>query len=131
MISKGHDFHNVTLVGILSADHSLSLPDFRSAERTFHLLTQMSGRAGRGDLPGEVLIQTYYPEHYCLKLVTLHDYEGFYEKEIRFRQFMHYPPFGYLAGIQVRGRSLNGARGRSGSAGTITADNSEKTGFAF
>jgi primosomal protein N' (replication factor Y) (superfamily II helicase) len=109
MISKGHDFPNVTLVGILSADHSLSLPDFRSAERTFHLLTQMSGRAGRGDLPGEVLIQTYYPEHYCLKYVTQHDFEGFYEKEIKFRKLMHYPPFGCLAGIQVRARSLNEA----------------------
>jgi primosomal protein N' (replication factor Y) len=106
MISKGHDFPNVTLVGILSADNSLAFPDFRSAERTFHLLTQMSGRAGRGDLPGEVLIQTYYPEHYCLKFVTQHDYEGFYEKEIRFRRFMHYPPFSALAMIQARDKNL-------------------------
>jgi primosomal protein N' (replication factor Y) (superfamily II helicase) len=102
MISKGHDFPNVTLVGILSADTSLSFPDFRCAERTFHLLSQMSGRAGRGNLPGEVIIQTYYPEHYCLKFVTVHDYQGFYEKEIRFRKFMHYPPFTSLALIQVR-----------------------------
>jgi primosomal protein N' (replication factor Y) len=81
MISKGHDFPNVTLVGILSADHTLAFPDYHSAERTFQLLSQMSGRAGRGNLPGEVLIQTYYPEHYCLRFVTSHDYEGFYDKE--------------------------------------------------
>jgi primosomal protein N' (replication factor Y) len=109
MISKGHDFPHVTLVGILSADHSLSFPDFHSAERTFQLLSQMSGRAGRGELAGEVLIQTYYPEHYCLKFVTLHDYVGFYEKEIRFRQFMHYPPFTTLANILVRDKSLDSA----------------------
>ena len=109
MISKGHDFPHVTLVGILSADQSLAFPDFRSAERTFHLLTQMSGRAGRGELPGEVLIQTYYPEHYCLKFVTGHDYDGFYEKEIRFRRFMHYPPFVALAVIQARDKHLEAA----------------------
>lgn len=109
MISKGHDFPNVTLVGILSADTSLSFPDFRCAERTFHLLSQMSGRAGRGSLPGEVIIQTYYPEHYCLKFVAVHDYEGFYEKEIRFRKFMHYPPYTSLALIQVRDKDLNTA----------------------
>ena len=109
MISKGHDFPNVTLVGILSADSSLAFPDFRSAERTFHLLTQMSGRAGRGDLPGEVLIQTFFPEHYCLKYVLQHDYEGFYEKEIRFRRFMHYPPFCGLAVVQARDKSLDRA----------------------
>jgi len=107
MISKGHDFPNVTLVGILSADHSLAFPDFHSAERTFQLLSQMSGRAGRGELAGEVLIQTYYPDHYCLKFVTSHDYVGFYEKEIRFRQFMHYPPFSALANVLVRDKNLD------------------------
>ena len=109
MISKGHDFPNVTLVGILSADHTLSFPDFHAAERTFQLLSQMSGRAGRGDFPGEVIIQTYYPEHYCLQFVALHDYEGFYEKEIRFRKFMHYPPFTAVANILVRDRNLESA----------------------
>jgi primosomal protein N' (replication factor Y) len=109
MISKGHDFPNVTLVGILSADHTLAFPDFHSAERTFQLLSQMSGRAGRGELPGEVLIQTFHPEHYCLKFVTLHDYAGFYEKEIRFRQFMHYPPFSALANVLVRDKNLEAA----------------------
>src|SRR5262249_37671234 len=73
---------------------------------TFQLLSQMSGRAGRGGLPGEVLIQTFHPEHYCLKFVSLHDYVGFYEKEIRFRQFMHYPPFTALASVLVRDKNL-------------------------
>lgn len=109
MISKGHDFHNVTLAGILSADSSLSFPDFRCAERTFHLLSQMSGRPGRGKLPGQVLIQTFHPEHYCLKLVAQHDYEGFFDKEIRFRQMMHYPPFTSLANILARDRNLDKA----------------------
>ena len=109
MISKGHDFPNVTLVGILSADNSLAFPDFRSAERTFHLLTQMSGRAGRGNLPGEVLIQTFFPDHYCFKYVLQHDYEGFYEKEVRFRRFMHYPPFSGLAVMQARDKNLQAA----------------------
>jgi len=109
MISKGHDFHNVTLAAILSADSSLSFPDFRCAERTFHLLSQMSGRPGRGELPGQVLIQTFHPEHYCLKLVAQHDYEGFFEKEIRFRKMMHYPPFTSLANLLVRDRDLDKA----------------------
>ena len=106
MISKGHDFPFVTLVGVVSADHSLSFPDFRAAERTFQLLSQVSGRAGRGDLPGEVLIQSYCPEHYCFQFVTSHDYHGFYEKEIQFRRFMHYPPFTALALILVRDKNI-------------------------
>ena len=109
MISKGHDFHQVTLVGILSADSMLSLPDFRSAERTFQLFTQMSGRAGRGELTGQVLIQTYFPEHYCLRFVRKHDYEGFFEKELKFRKLMHYPPFTAMANILSRDRNLDRA----------------------
>ncbi|HET6963069.1 MAG TPA: primosomal protein N', partial [Terriglobia bacterium] len=119
MISKGHDFHNVTLAAILSADSSLSFPDFRCAERTFHLLSQMSGRPGRGELPGQVLIQTFHPEHYCLKLVAQHDYEGFFEKEIRFRKMMHYPPFTSLANLLVRDRSLDKAAHLISSIGKI------------
>ena len=106
MISKGHDFPYVTLVGVVSADHTLSFPDFRAAERTFQLLSQTSGRAGRGDLPGEVLIQSYCPEHYCFRFVTSHDYHGFFEKEIQFRRFMHYPPFTALALILVRDKKI-------------------------
>ena len=109
MISKGHDFPFVTLVGVVSADHTLSFPDFRAAERTFQLLSQVSGRAGRGELPGEVLIQSYCPEHYCFRFVTSHDYQGFYEKEIRFRRFMHYPPFTALALVLVRHKNLGAA----------------------
>ncbi|MSO24292.1 MAG: primosomal protein N' [Acidobacteria bacterium] len=119
MISKGHDFHNVTLAAILSADSSLSFPDFRCAERTFHLLSQMSGRPGRGELPGQVLIQTFHPEHYCLKLVAQHDYEGFFEKEIRFRKMMHYPPFTSLANLLVRHRNLDKAAQLINSIGKI------------
>ncbi len=122
MISKGHDFHNVTLAAILSADNSLSFPDFRCAERTFQLLSQMSGRPGRGDLPGQVLIQTFHPEHYCLKLVAQHDYDGFFEKEIRFRKVMHYPPFTSLANLLVRDRNLEKAAHLINSIGKIVQD---------
>jgi primosomal protein N' (replication factor Y) len=104
MIAKGHDFPNVTLVGVISVDLGLGLPDFRSAERTFQLLTQVAGRAGRGDLAGRVLIQTYYPSHYVLRHAGNQDYEGFYADEIKFRERMGYPPFFSLASILVRHR---------------------------
>ena len=104
MLAKGHDFHNVTLVGVVSVDTGLGLPDFRSAERTFQLLTQMAGRAGRGNLPGRVLIQTYYPEHYALRHATAQDFEGFYAEEIRFRQRLSYPPFSAVALILIKHR---------------------------
>jgi primosomal protein N' (replication factor Y) len=102
MLAKGHDFHNVTLVGVISVDIGLGLPDFRSAERTFQILTQVAGRAGRGDLPGRVLIQTYYPEHYALQHACRQDYESFYNEEIRFRSNLSYPPFVALASILVK-----------------------------
>ncbi|HEX6125145.1 MAG TPA: primosomal protein N' [Pyrinomonadaceae bacterium] len=102
MLAKGHDFHNVTLVGVISVDIGLGLPDFRSAERTFQLLTQVAGRAGRGNLPGRVLIQTYYPEHYALRYACEQDYEGFFNEEIRFRSQLSYPPFVVLASILVK-----------------------------
>lgn len=92
MIVKGHDFHNVTLVGILLADMSLYASDYRSGERTFDLLAQAAGRAGRGDEPGEVVIQTYNPEHYSITAAAKHDYKSFYEEEISFRKLMNYPP---------------------------------------
>ena len=91
MIVKGHDFANVTLVGILAADLSLFAGDYQSSERTFQLLTQAAGRAGRGDRPGEVIIQTYQPEHYCIQTAAAQDYDSFYSQEIRFRQMLHYP----------------------------------------
>lgn len=107
MLAKGHDFHNVTLVGVVSVDTGLGLPDFRSAERTFQLLTQMAGRAGRGNLPGRVLIQTYYPEHYALRHAAMQNFEAFYAEEIRFRQRWSYPPFSAIASILVRHRDQN------------------------
>ena len=92
MIVKGHDFSNVTLVGVLAADMSLHVNDFHAAERTFALLTQAAGRAGRGKLPGNVVIQTYDPDHYAIRTAKEQDYEAFYDKEIEYRRFMHYPP---------------------------------------
>ena len=102
MIAKGHDIPNVTLVGIVMADIGLSLPDFRSAERTFQLLTQAAGRAGRGDTPGRVIIQTLNPDHYAIRFAAEQDYPGFYRKEIDFRKWLRYPPFSAMANVVVR-----------------------------
>ena len=101
MIVKGHDFPNVTLVGILAADMSLSVGDYRAGERTFQLLTQAAGRAGRGDKPGEVVIQTYQPEHYAVVHAASQDYEAFYEEEIVYRELSGYPPAGHMMAVQV------------------------------
>ena len=101
MIAKGHDFHNVTLVCVISVDAGLSIPDFRSAERTFQLLTQVAGRAGRGEEPGRVILQSYHPEHYALEYARDQVYEKFYEHEIHFRQEMRYPPFVALINILI------------------------------
>jgi primosomal protein N' (replication factor Y) (superfamily II helicase) len=109
MLAKGHDFQRVTLVGVISADFSLSLPDFRAAERTFQLLTQVAGRAGRGELPGRVLIQTFYPEHYAIQDAVKQDYPAFYERETQFRRAMAYPPFTSLANVIVRDTDLEKA----------------------
>jgi primosomal protein N' (replication factor Y) len=102
MLAKGHDFPNVTLVGVVSVDAGLALPDFRAAERAFQLITQVAGRAGRGDLPGRVLIQTYHPHHYALRHACAQDYRGFYDEEIRHRRNHGYPPFVALALVLVR-----------------------------
>ena len=102
MVAKGHDFQRVTLVGVVSTDIALGLPDFRAAERTFQLLTQVAGRAGRGALPGAVLVETYYPEHYAIQHAARQDYPAFFEKELHFRRLMHYPPFTALASVLVR-----------------------------
>ena len=106
ILAKGHDFPNVTLVGVVSVDAGLALPDFRAAERTFQLLTQVAGRAGRGDRAGKVLIQTYHPYHYALKHAGAQDYAGFYQEEIRHRQNHTYPPFVALASLLVHGADL-------------------------
>ena len=119
MIAKGHDIPNVTLVGIVSADIGLGLPDFRAAERTFQLLTQAAGRAGRGDLPGIVLIQTINPEHYAIRFASEQNYAGFYAKEIQFRKLMRYPPFSALANVLVRSQKQEQALAMSTELGRV------------
>lgn len=109
MVAKGHDFQRVTLVGVVAADLALGRPDFRAAEKTFQLLTQVAGRAGRGELSGEVLVETHYPEHYAIQHAAKQDYLSFYEKEAHFRRMLHYPPFTALASILVRDRKIENA----------------------
>ncbi|HKT10687.1 MAG TPA: primosomal protein N' [Terriglobia bacterium] len=109
LIAKGHDFPGVTLVGVVSADTSLALPDFRAAERTFQLLTQAAGRAGRGESPGRVLVQTFYPQHYAIRFAAEQDYGKFFSKELHFRKVMHYPPAAALADVVVEDKKLEHA----------------------
>ncbi len=109
MIAKGHDFPHVTLVGVISADVGLGLADFRAAERTFQLLTQVAGRAGRGEQAGEAIVQTLFPGHYSIRLATAQDYPAFYDKEIAFRQAMRYPPVIAMVNVVVRGPSHEAA----------------------
>lgn len=103
MIGKGHDFPEVTLVGIITSDTYLNLPDFRASERTFQMITQSAGRAGRGEKPGKVIIQSYNPDHYSLYYAKNHDFVGFYKEEIKLREDMDYPPFSHLGQIMVSG----------------------------
>lgn len=109
MIAKGHDFPSVTLVGVVAADVGLGLADYRASERTFQLLTQVVGRAGRGDVPGEAIVQTLYPEHYSVQSAAAQDYAGFYTREMEFRTAMHYPPTIAMVNVVVRHRSLDRA----------------------
>jgi primosomal protein N' (replication factor Y) (superfamily II helicase) len=106
MLSKGHHFPNVTLTAVLNADSILGYPDFRSAEKTFYLLTQVAGRSGRGELRGRVLIQSAFPNHYAIQHATRHDYEAFFEAEIQFRRTFHYPPLTSMIAILFRGAEL-------------------------
>jgi primosomal protein N' (replication factor Y) (superfamily II helicase) len=117
MIAKGHDIHGVTLVGVVGADSALGMPDFRAAERTFQLLTQVAGRAGRGQFPGKVVLQTYFQDHYAVQYAAHHDFAGFYDKELRFRSWMHYPPYSALANVLIRSDKLDDALQWSGSLG--------------
>jgi primosomal protein N' (replication factor Y) len=119
MIAKGHDIPNVTFVGIVSADIGLSIPDFRAAERTFQLLTQAAGRAGRGNIPGSVLIQTLNPDHYAIRFAAAQDYRLFYEKELQFRRALRYPPFSALAKVLVRAEDREDAMRMSGEIETM------------
>jgi primosomal protein N' (replication factor Y) len=109
MIAKGHDFPNVTLVGVISADVGLGVADFRASERTFQLLTQVAGRAGRGEQPGAAIVQTLYPDHYSIQLACRQDYPAFYERELQFRRAMRYPPLVSLINTVVRARTFSGA----------------------
>ncbi|MGI4852726.1 MAG: replication restart helicase PriA [Janthinobacterium lividum] len=117
MIAKGHDIHGVTTVGVVGCDHALGMPDFRAAERVFQLLTQVSGRAGRGDALGRVLVQTYHPDHYAVRCAAAHDYEGFVRRELQFRRPFHYPPFGVLANVLVQSENLAEAAAWAGLLG--------------
>jgi len=117
MIAKGHDIHGVTLVGVVGADYALGLPDFRAAERVFQLLTQVSGRAGRGDLPGKVIVQTYHPDHYAIQCAAHHDFHGFVERELKYRRWMHYPPYAALANLIIQSPRLEEAAGWSAALG--------------
>jgi primosomal protein N' (replication factor Y) len=109
MIAKGHDFPEVTLVGVISADIGLGVADFRAAERTFQLLTQVVGRAGRGVRQGEAIIQTLYPHHYSIEHASRQAYRDFFDAELKYRQAMHYPPVLSLINVIVRGPSLEAA----------------------
>jgi primosomal protein N' (replication factor Y) len=119
MIVKGHDFPNVTFVGVVSADTSLHFPDFRSSERTFQLLTQVAGRAGRGEFFGEVVIQTFNPDHYSILRAKDHDYIGFYQEEIQFRKALEYPPFSRFINFRLVGNSEKRTRGMAEEMGRI------------
>jgi len=110
MIVKGHDFPNVTLVGVLAADLSLSVGDYRAGERTFQLLTQAVGRAGRGKRPGEAVIQTYQPEHYAVVHAAGQDYEGFYQEELLYREMLEYPPVSHMMAVQIYARTEENGR---------------------
>jgi primosomal protein N' (replication factor Y) (superfamily II helicase) len=127
MIAKGHDVHGVTLVGVVGCDHSLSMPDFRAAERVFQLMTQVSGRAGRGELPGRVVVQTYYPDHYAIVAASTHNYAAFVQKEEKYRRWMHYPPFGVLANVLVQSEKLEEAAGWSSILGKYFVQNQNST----
>ncbi len=117
MIAKGHDVHGVTLVGVVGADTALGLPDFRAAERTFQLLTQVAGRAGRGNSPGKVVLQTFFPDHYAVQFAAHHDFAGFYDKELQFRSWMHYPPYSAIANVIIRSEKLDEALTWAGELG--------------
>lgn len=128
MIAKGHDFPNVTLVGVVGVDIGLGLPDLRSAERTFQMITQVAGRSGRGEKPGRVIIQTYHPDHYALQRSMAQDYEGFYSDELKFRENFRYPPFVALASIMVRHREFSRAKSIANAIRRfLDAANPEKT----
>jgi primosomal protein N' (replication factor Y) len=130
MIAKGHDFPRVTLVGVVSADVGLGLADFRAGERTFQLLTQVAGRAGRGERAGEAIVQTLYPSHYSVKLACGQDYPAFFEREIEYRKGLRYPPFVALVNAVVRGRTFDEAMRLAQELASALAARAAAGGFA-
>jgi primosomal protein N' (replication factor Y) len=129
MIAKGHDFPRVTLVGVVSADVGLGLADFRASERTFQLLTQVVGRAGRGERPGEAIVQTLYPDHYSVQLACRQDYPAFFEREIDFRRKMRYPPLVSMINIVVRSRTFAGAMDEASGIAQRMRGDAERSGL--
>ena len=129
MIAKGHDFPAVTLVGVISADVGLGLPDFRASERTFQLLTQVAGRAGRGDVAGEAIVQTLFPEHYSIQLACRQDYRAFYDHEIRYRQAMRYPPIVSLINAVIRAPAFGRAMEDAADLAAIVRAHADAGGF--
>ena len=127
MIVKGHDFPGVTLVGVLAADLSLNQNDYRAGERTFQLLTQAAGRAGRGEKPGEVVIQTYQPDHYSIVHAAAQDYEGFYEEEIAYRELMEYPPVQHMLAVLVISREREEGESLAGQMAQLVRERGEET----
>ena len=128
MVAKGHDIENVTAVGILAADSSLNLPDFRSAERTFALVMQAAGRAGRGSKAGQVVVQTYHPGHYAMIAGAAQDYQRFYQQEIRFRQELRYPPFAQFLKLTFSGGDESRTMKTAEDTAALLQDRLESTG---
>lgn len=126
MVTKGHDYPNITMVGVISADTSLNFPDFRAGERTFQLVSQVAGRAGRGDTPGKVIIQTFNPDHYSIIAAAAHDAEGFYTEELAFRKELGYPPFSRLVNIRIRGNSEGKTATAADNLGKLGTDNARR-----
>jgi primosomal protein N' (replication factor Y) len=135
MIAKGHDYPNVTLVGVVSADTALNIPDFRASEKTFQILTQVSGRGGRGDMPGRVIIQTLNPSHYAIERAKEHDYQGFYKEEIVLRQAAGYPPFSRMIQFLITGlnrdRTAENAERVAGKARNVLQSNERYDGISM
>jgi primosomal protein N' (replication factor Y) len=130
MTAKGHDFPNITLVGIICADLSLSFPDFRAGERTFQLLAQVAGRAGRGDSPGRVILQTYNPEHFSILSAQAQDFQSFYDREIGFRKALRYPPFSRLAQVKISGKDKDETGATARELGNLCRQLKAGEGFA-
>ena len=122
MVAKGHDYPNITLVGIICADLSLNFPDFRAAERTFQLLAQVAGRAGRGSVPGNVILQTYNPDHFSILSATAQDFQAFYNDEIGFRENLNYPPFSRMVQLKISGKNKEKTRDHAQALGDLCFD---------